>query len=112
MYSGTKVPVNGAVPVVMEVSAESSKTVLTKFWLRSPPTAENSGICRPVRCHQDRGEAGIQPSDAMLSVTVMSAILRVLSELTVNVESSVPGPAWVAAGIDWSTGWDRRFAGR
>ena len=33
----------------------------------------------------------------MVSVTVMSAIWSVLSELTVSVESSVPGPAVVAA---------------
>ena len=32
----------------------------------------------------------------------MSAIWSVLSELTVSVESSVPGPAVVAAGIAWS----------
>ena len=38
----------------------------------------------------------------MLSVTVMSAIWRVLSELMVSVESSVPAPAVVAAGIAWS----------
>ena len=57
---GTKVPVNGAVPAVIEVCAESSKTVLMKFW-PLPPTAENSGIVssRSVR-DQDRGEAGIR----------------------------------------------------
>ena len=39
----------------------------------------------------------------MLSETVMSSILSVPPELMVTVESSVPGPAEVAAGIDWST---------
>ena len=59
MYSGLKVPVNGAVPAAMEVVAESSKTVLTKF-CPSAAHAREQRDRRPVRRHQDRGEAGIR----------------------------------------------------
>ncbi len=41
-------------------------------------------------------------NDATVSVTVILPIWRVLFELTVRVESSVPAPAVVAAGIAWS----------
>ena len=80
-YSGMKVPVNGAVPAVIEVCAESSKTVLTKPRLLAPPTAENSGIVSPFGATR----TAVRPEsadDAMVSVTVMSAIWSVLSELT------------------------------
>ena len=95
---GMKVPVNGALPLVIEVSAESSKTVLTNPRPLAPPTAENSGIMSPFGATR----TAVRPEsadDAMVSVTVMSAIWRVLFELTVSVESSVPGPAVVAAAI-------------
>src|SRR5579883_1546049 len=44
---GLKVPVNGAVPVVIEFSAASSRVVLTKLAPLVPPTLENKGTCVP-----------------------------------------------------------------
>ena len=83
---GLNDPVKGAVPVVIEVSPASSKTVLMKF-APVPPTPENKGTCIPfgairtaVRSESDE--------NAAVSETVMSAILKVPSKLgMVNVES-------------------------
>ena len=46
MPVGWNVPVKGAVPEVIEFSAASSKTVLTKFE-PVPPTSENKGTWVP-----------------------------------------------------------------
>ena len=43
---GRNVPVKGAVPLVIGISAASSKIVLTKF-APVPPTPENKGTCVP-----------------------------------------------------------------
>ena len=47
VYSGSNVPVKGAVPVVIELSAESSKTVLTKFVPSCRPRPRTAGSCVP-----------------------------------------------------------------
>ena len=56
-----------------------------------------------------RSESG---GNAALSSTVILAILNVPLKLgTVNVESSVPGPVAVAAGIVWPTLADGKYCG-
>ena len=57
--AGWYVPVNGAVPVVIEFSAESSKTVLTKFE-PVPPTPENKVTCVPSGAIRTAGEIRIR----------------------------------------------------
>ena len=99
---GLNVPVKGAVPEVIEVAAESSKTVLMKFE-PVPPTPENRGICVPSGAIRTAVRAE-SVGNAALSWTVSLATLNVPLKLgTVSVELSVPGPVEVAAGIVWPT---------
>ena len=74
---GRNVPVKGAVPVVIEFSAVSSKTVLMKFE-PVPPTPENKGTCVPSGAIRTavRSESG---ENAAVSSTVIWAILNVPS---------------------------------
>ena len=95
---------NGAVPALIAVGAESSKTVLMKFWPVPPPTPENSGIIVPSGATRTAVSAESEV-DAMLNSTVILAIWSVPPELIVSVELSVPGVVVeVAAGIctPWS----------
>ena len=80
---------NGAVPWVMEVSAESSKTVLMKSWRWHPHGREQRDRV-PVRRDQDRGEPGIRDGRDAERDGDVGDLERVV-RLTVSVESSVPG---------------------
>ena len=96
---GRNVPVKGAVPVVIEFSAESSKTVFSKLE-PVPPTPENKVTVVPSGAIRIavRPESG---ANAAFSSTVISATLNVPSKLgMVKVELSTPLVAdEVAAGI-------------
>jgi hypothetical protein len=98
--AGWNAPVNGAVPELIELSAESSMTVLTKF-APVPPTPENNVTSVPSGAIKIavRFESG---ENAALSSRVMSATVNVPSKLgMVNVEVSMPGVvAFVAEGIN------------
>ena len=85
---------------MIEFSAVSSKTVLTKFE-PVPPTPENSGTCVPSGAIRTavRSESG---GNAALSETVMSAILNVPPKLgTVSVESGRRGWSASRRGSVW-----------
>ena len=92
---------------MIDVSAASSKTALART---AAPRVEKSGTCVPSGAI--RTPVSPEPDeDAMLSETVRFWMSSVPPELTVTVELSVPGPAGVAAGIDWLTADGRKLCG-
>src|SRR5262249_22283876 len=109
-YAGRNVPVNGAFAPARALSAESSRTVLTKL-APVPPTPENRGTWVPSGAIGTAARAE-SVLIAPLNATVILAILKVLFELgTVSGTVSTPGQEVVAAGIVWPTAVELRGCG-